>query len=128
MWSALLRLAELLIKALTKDDTPEGKRRLLAKDLAKIYMDIDEIVDRGNELLSLFSSGALIVNDAEIAMLLAQQTALHSVRNHIQHVAPILDIHFPEQASNLSLLIENKWEKIMFLLRLVSSMTHLSRP
>jgi hypothetical protein len=79
-------------------------------------MDIDELVNRGAELLSLFEAGSLVVNDARIDILLAQQDALHSIRNHLQRLAPLFAIQLPSQASALHLLIEGKWEKIMFLL------------
>ena len=116
MWSALLKILELLMKAVNREATPDQRRRFLAKDLAKIYMDIDELVNRGAELLSLFEAGSLVVNDARIDILLAQQDALHSIRNHLQRLAPLFAIQLPSQASALHLLIEGKWEKIMFLL------------
>jgi hypothetical protein len=88
----------------------------LAKDLAKIYMDIDEIVNRGREFLSFFDADRLVVTDARIDIFLAQQDALNSIRDHLQRVAPLLAIQLPAQAETLPLLIEGKWQKIIFLL------------
>jgi hypothetical protein len=116
MWSALLRILELLIKAVHPEITPDQLRRSLAKDLAKIYMEVDEIVNRGREFLSFFDADSLVVNDVKIDILLAQQDALHSVRDHLERVAPLLAIQLPPQTATLNLLIEGKWQQIMFLL------------
>jgi len=116
MWSVLLKILELLIKAAHPEITPDQLRRSLAKDLEQICRDIHEIVDRGREFLSLFDAGRLVVNDAKIDVLLAQQDALQRVRDDLERVAALLAIQLPPQAATLHLLIEGKWQQIMFLL------------
>lgn len=86
------------------------------KDLAKIYLDIDEIVKRGREFLSFFEADRLVVSEAKIDVLLAQQDALYSIRDRLERVAPLLALQLPAQTSTLHLFIEGKWQQIMFLL------------
>ena len=108
----LLKILELVIPALRK--TPDQKRQQLAKDLQKVYMDIDDVVVRGRNLMTLFGTQT-VVTIAAIDVLLEQQAALNSLAVHLRKVEPILKIHVP-LAATLHVATEFKGEEIVFIL------------
>jgi len=86
----------------------------LAKDLHKVYVDIDDIVLRGRKLMALFGTQTVVAN-AAIEALLEQQAALNSLAIHLREVEPILKIHLP-LAATLHVATQFKGEDVVFIL------------
>lgn len=76
MLTDVFKALELLIAVVRK--TPDQKRQQLAKDLHKVYLDIDDIVLRGKKLMALFGTHTLVAK-AAVEVLLEQQAALNSL-------------------------------------------------
>lgn len=116
MLNTVIKLLELVLKALKDKSSPDAKRENLAKKVHKLYLDIDDAVVRGRRLLDLFGSEGAVINDAAIEALLAQQACLDSLSTHLREIEPILKIHFPSQVTDLNVAIEFKGIGIIFLL------------
>lgn len=54
MLDTALKALELLLNKLKEGSTPDKKREKLAKQLLQIYLDVDELVFRGREILALY--------------------------------------------------------------------------
>lgn len=113
MLNTLLKILEIVMAAARK--TPDQKRGQLAKDLRKVYMDIDDIVLRGRKLMAVFGNQTVVVS-AAIEVLLEQQAALHSLSVHLREVEPILKIHVPLKAVTLHVACQFKGDTILFIL------------
>ncbi|MGA3326777.1 MAG: hypothetical protein ABSF45_20115 [Terriglobia bacterium] len=113
MLNALLKVLEIVMAATRK--TPDQKRGELAKDLRKVYMDIDDIVLRGKKLIALFGNQTVVAN-AAIEPLLQQQAALYSLSAHLREVEPMLKIHLPLKALTLHVACQFKGEAVLFIL------------
>lgn len=100
MLTDVLKVLELLVNTIKGHLTPERKRQKLAKDLLRVYLDTDDVVQRGRELLSLVGPEKLVAA-INLDALLAQQAALRNLDEHLRPVAPILKLHLPVQAERL---------------------------
>ena len=104
MLNALLKILELIIAAAKK--TPDQNRQRLAKDLCKVYVDIDDVVSRGRKLMAFFGTQTIVANSA-VEALLEQQAALTSLAIHLRKVEPVLKIHL-QFASTLNVATDRQ--------------------
>jgi hypothetical protein len=90
MLTDLLKALELLMDALKGIKTSEKRREKVARQLFLIYLDIDQILDQGKNILALLRSDSPWVQESvALNMLIAQQKALDSLASHIS--APIIN-------------------------------------
>lgn len=113
MLTALLEILKFVIAAAKK--TPDQKRQQLAKGLYKVYVDIDDVVERGRKLLTLFGTQTVVASVA-IEALLEQQAALNSLTIHLRKVEAVLEIHLPRTTATLHVATQFKGAKIVFIL------------
>lgn len=112
----VLSAVKLVLDAIRGHYTPEKKRERLAKDLLKLYLDLVEIVGRGQELVSYVGPDKPVADNIPIEVLRSQQAALISFQKHLDNVAAILELHLPSGTARLEVLTTFKAAAVAFLL------------
>lgn len=116
MLTTVLAAIKLLVDALKGQFTSDKKRERLAKDLFKVYLDLDEIVRQGRELVSYVAPDRPIAKGIPIEALRSQQMALETFQRHLDRVAAILDLHLPSRTGRLEVFMAFKSLAIALLL------------
>lgn len=109
MLSDILKALELLTKGLKGVKSIDRKRRKIAKQLVKIYLGIEDVVERGNSIVSLLDEHANLTHSITLGMLVAQQEALGRLSDYISNedISTLLRIQLPA-FGNLKGLLETK--------------------
>ncbi len=104
MFTELLTAIDLLMGAVQKTKSADVKRQKIAKQLLKIYLGIDSVTQRGEEILSFLKGEKIEVYDVAYEKLAAQQKALEDIIADLNHptITSLLKLHLPKpQALNL---------------------------
>ena len=107
MFGELLKVLELLIKTLA--NTPDKKREKFAKELARVYDAIVDVVARGREILDL-RPNRWRHGGKEIALLSKQIGALDELKNALTEgkLGSVLKVHLPFASERLRFLAKTK--------------------
>jgi hypothetical protein len=118
MLSDVLKALELMTDVIRSAKTPEKKRQRIAKQLLRIYLDIEMVVERGNDILSILRRGSSVYYDVPRGKLQAQQRALQHLIDNISGLdeLAVLDLHLPHFKRELTVLFSLKWKRIGFYL------------
>jgi len=108
MLSSLLKALEMLIAALKT--SPDQKRQAVAKDILRIYLDLQDLIGRGRKILSLLSIGSQARRGVSISLLKQQHQVVESLRERLSQgpVNHILALHLPRIRSGLLCLLSAK--------------------
>ncbi len=113
MLDILLKGVELLLGKLKDASTPEKKREKLAKRLMQIYLNLEEIVHRGRELLSLYQKDPP-ESERSILLLTQQLRTLQELHNQLEQgvVGEILKLHLPALSKSLRCALFSKHDLV----------------
>lgn len=117
MFAELLTAVDLLMGAVQKTKSTDVRRQKVAKQLLKIYLDIDSTIQRGEEILSFLKGEKTEVFDLAYEKLAAQQKALERIIENLNHptIASLLKLHLPE-SGRLKLISQVKGQHVGFYL------------
>jgi hypothetical protein len=108
--------------------TSEKKRQKIAKQLLKIYLDIESIVERGNEIISILKGEDIVVKAVASEKLIAQQQALQNIiydlNNH--EITSLLKLHLPK-IKTLEAIFHMKGSFIAFFIKQLSTKSKLTK-
>lgn len=127
MLTDILKVLELIINSVKGARTSEKKRQKVAKQLLKIYLDIERIVERGKGLLSFLKRDTTVVRNVAFGKLMAQQRALQNIIDDLndQNIVSTLRLHLPK-FRNLQGLLHPKLERIGFFISQLLTSKELS--
>ncbi|MEW6608540.1 MAG: hypothetical protein AB1414_14030 [bacterium] len=123
MLTEVFKGVELIINAVKGTRTLEKKRQKVAKQLLKIYLDIERIIERGKDILSFLKGDTTVVRNVAFGKLMAQQRALQNIIDDLndKNIVSLLKLHLPK-FRNLKGLFHPKCEQIgFFISQLVTS-------
>jgi hypothetical protein len=108
MLSILLKALEMLMAALKA--TPDQKRQAVAKDILRIYLDLEDLIGRGRKILSLLSTSSLAHRGVSISLLMQQHQVLQSLSERLSNgpVNYVMALHLPRVCSGLLCLLSAK--------------------
>lgn len=122
MLSDVLKAVELLMDAVRNAKSPEKKRRQVADRLLGLYLDIKNIVERGNEILSDLRDAETFPS-VPLGKLTAQQEAIQNFFDDLNDIRNlgVLQLHLPRFTRDLQALFFQKLHHI----EILSSASHL---
>lgn len=117
MLSVILKALELLIDVIKGIKSPEKQRAKLGKQLAKIFLDLDEVVRAGEDILTLLDQKSGMSAHHLLDKLTTKQKAIEKVMTDFndETIKSIIRIHLPE-FRGLHGMLHAKHAGIVFLL------------
>jgi hypothetical protein len=122
MLTDLMIALELVMAALASMSVPEKKRHRVAKQLLKVYLGIEAVIERGQEILSYLRSEGTLTHDVALNVLLEQQRAFEDLVSHLkdESLSSLLGLHLPEFGPLSFLTDPNEDEIICFFSQLTA--------
>lgn len=116
MLSDVLKALELLMDTVRSAKSPEKKRQKIAKQLLRLYLDLQRIAERGNDILNILKGEYSVYYDVALSKLQAQQRALQDLIDDINGLEglALLELHLPHFKVNLTVLTYPKVKRIGF--------------
>ena len=110
MWSDILKAVEILVKVLSGGGLETKRRRNFAKDLIRIYLDIDRLLVQGNWIISQLTNpnGTTLTAAAILDQLKIIQSLLDNLNN--SKIESLIKIHLPTVAQLDHYSLAAKWD------------------
>ncbi|GIK43807.1 MAG: hypothetical protein BroJett011_76400 [Chloroflexota bacterium] len=106
MLGDIIKALELLMGSIRTLRSPEMKRQRVARQLLKVYLDIDNVLERGEEIINILETYPESQQSYDRkqytvfeSVLATQQRALSTIIDDLDHpsIKGILAIHFPKR-------------------------------
>jgi hypothetical protein len=113
MFSDVLKLLELLLKVLGRSD--DSKRKDVAKELLRIYLDLKAVVDRGRTILEVLRrTDTAVHRSVSISLLSRQHQAIQDVTEALTSgkIGELLALHAPSTSRGLLCLLTVKGNRV----------------
>ncbi len=109
MLSDILKVLEILINSVKSVKFDDQSRRRFAKQILKIYLDIEKITQRGKDILSFMDTETDLVHINAFYKLQNQMQAIENLLDNLkdESIKDILKVHLPE-FNDIEVLLRRK--------------------